>query len=44
MFCGFDALHILVVEVRLDEGLIMVGVADGGLVDGEDLHLLCATL
>lgn len=31
---SFDALHILVVEVRLHEGLVVRGVADGRLVNG----------
>lgn len=39
-----DALHVLVVEMRLYEGLVVPGVADGGLVDGQDLSLEGKTL
>ena len=44
VFRGFDALEILVVEVGLDEGLIMVGMADGQLVDGQHLRGAVGTL
>lgn len=38
MFCRFNAFEILVVEVALDEGLIMVGVAKGALVYRDHLN------
>jgi hypothetical protein len=37
MFRGFDALEVLVVEVALDEGLVVGGVADGSLIYSQHL-------
>ena len=39
IFCGFNSLQILVVEVALDEGLIVVGVSDGAFIYGQHLFL-----
>lgn len=39
IFCGFNALQILVVEIALDEGLIVIGVSNGAFIDGQHLSL-----
>lgn len=36
-FSRFDTFHIFVVEMRLYEGLIVPGVADGRLIDSQNL-------
>ena len=38
IFCCFNAFHVLIVELRLDEGLIVLGVANGGLIDRQYLN------
>lgn len=44
MLACLNALHVFIVEVCLDEGLIMRRVADGRFIDGKDLGRSGGTL
>lgn len=37
MLLDFDLFDVLVVELRFDEGLVMMWVLDRSLIDGQDL-------